>query len=114
MIGALIETGELAAAETACVAALARCQDVGDLDNQPILLASMADLDLRAGRIQDAAAHLREGLQAAVRTGDWFDVLAGLWYCGLLCSTTGATPKRSRCGPLKPSTSGTRDPRGHP
>ena len=89
MIGALIETGELAAAETACVAALARCQDVGDLDNQPILLASMADLDLRAGRIQDAAAHLREGLQAAVRTGDWFDVLAGLWYCGLLCSTTG-------------------------
>jgi DNA-binding CsgD family transcriptional regulator len=49
----------------------------------------MADLDLRAGRIQDAAAHLREGLQAAVRTGDWFDVLAGLWYCGLLCSMTG-------------------------
>jgi hypothetical protein len=74
MTGALIEAGELAAAETVCVAALARCQDVGDLDNQPILLASMADLDLRAGRIQDAAAHLREGLQAAVRTGDWFDL----------------------------------------
>ena len=34
------------------------------------LLARMALLDLQAGRIQDAAAHLREALQLALRTGD--------------------------------------------
>ena len=89
MTSALIEAGDLVAAGTVCAAALARCRDLGDLENQPILLASMADLALRAGRIQDAATHLREGLQIAVRTGDWFDVLTGLWFCGLLCTTTG-------------------------
>ena len=30
----------------------------------------MADLDVQAGRFQDAAAHLREGLQVVMRTGD--------------------------------------------
>ena len=29
----------------------------------------MADLDLRTGRIHEAAAHLREALQIATRTG---------------------------------------------
>lgn len=89
MTAALIEAGDLAAAGTVCAAALARCQDLGDLEDQPILLASMADLALRAGRIQDAAAHLRDGLQIAVRTGDWFDVPECLRLCGLLCASTG-------------------------
>ena len=31
----------------------------------------MAILDLQAGRIEDAAAHLREALQIAVRAGGW-------------------------------------------
>ena len=53
------------------------------------LLPRMADLDLRAGRTGDAAAHLREGLQLAVRTGSWFELLNGLCQCGHLCAATG-------------------------
>ena len=53
------------------------------------LLMLMADLDVQAGRFQDAAAHLREGLQIAMRAGDWWDVGNGLWHCAFLCSATG-------------------------
>ena len=70
MIGALIDAGDLAAAESACAAALARCRDTGDMTNLATLLMLMADLDVQAGRFQDAAAHLREGLQVAMRAGD--------------------------------------------
>lgn len=86
MIPALIEVGDLAAAERVSQAALARCRDLGDAEKLPDLLFLMADLDVRAGRLHDAAAHLREGLQLAMRTRAWFDVLNGLWYCGYLCT----------------------------
>ena len=66
----LIEAGDLAAAEPVCAAALARSRDAGDLWNQAGLLAMMVTLDLEAGRLQDAAAHLREALQLDTRTGD--------------------------------------------
>ena len=36
-----------------------------------------------------AAAHLREGLRLAVRTGTWFDLRFGLSQCGELCAATG-------------------------
>jgi DNA-binding CsgD family transcriptional regulator len=88
----LAGAGELAAAETVGAAALARARDAGDLWNQVGLLQRIVDLDLRAGRTGDAAAHLREGLLLAVRTGswfDWFDLLWGLSQCGSLCAATG-------------------------
>ena len=50
---------------------------------------SMADLDLRAGRIKDAAAHVREMLYITVRAGIWIGVFNGLWSCGLVCMATG-------------------------
>src|SRR6185312_9030134 len=82
MIAALIESGDLAAAGTAGAAALAQCRDTGDLLNLPYMLGVMADLDVRAGHFQDAAAHLRDGLQIAVRAGDLWDVAAnGLFFC---------------------------------
>ena len=65
LIGALIDAGDLATAESACAAALAGCRESDELLSVPYLLMLTADLDVRAGRIQDAAAHLREGLQAA-------------------------------------------------
>src|ERR1700759_399799 len=87
MIVALIESGDLAAAGTAGAAALAQCRGAGDLLNLPFMLAVMADLDMRAGHFQDAAAHLRDGLQNAVRAGDLWDVVAnGLFFCALLCT----------------------------
>jgi predicted ATPase/DNA-binding CsgD family transcriptional regulator len=90
MIMVLIDAGDLAAAESVCVAALARCRADGDLlYSLPLLLMLMSDLDVQGARFQDAAAHLREGLQAAMRAGAWLNVLGnGLWCCALLCTAT--------------------------
>ena len=85
----LAGAGELAEAERVGAAGLAAARDAGDLFNQAALLPRIVDLDLRAGRTGDAAAHLREGLHLAVRTGSWFDLLAGISQCGDLCAATG-------------------------
>ena len=86
---ALIQTGDLAGAQDVCAAALARSRDAGDVLKLAELVMLMADLDLQAGRIKDAAGQLREGLQAAVRAGNWLNVLNGLWRCGLVCMAAG-------------------------
>ena len=85
----LIAAGDLAAAGPLCAATLARARDAGDLYNQAGLLAMMATLDLEAGRLQDAAAHLREALQLDTRTGAWQGMYGELDWCGLLCAATG-------------------------
>ena len=51
-------------------------------------------LDVQAGRVQDAAAHLREGLQISLRTGGQYDLLnydllSCLDGCGYLCASAG-------------------------
>jgi DNA-binding CsgD family transcriptional regulator len=89
LTAALIEAGDLADAQGVGAAALAWCRDAGDVTRRPQLMMSMADLDLRAGRIKDAAAQVREMLYIAVRAGNWFDVLNGLRYCGLVCVAAG-------------------------
>jgi predicted ATPase/DNA-binding CsgD family transcriptional regulator/transcriptional regulator with XRE-family HTH domain len=89
LTGLLTEAGELAAAGRICAAGLARSRAAGDPWNQARLLVRMATLDLRAARIQDAAAHLQESLQIAARTGDGFELQNGLDYCGYLCAATG-------------------------
>ena len=85
----LAGAGDLAEAERVGAAGLARARDAGDLRNQALLLIRIVDLDLRAGRTGDAAAHLREALRLAVRTGNWFDLRIGLSQCGDLCAATG-------------------------
>jgi DNA-binding CsgD family transcriptional regulator/tetratricopeptide (TPR) repeat protein len=85
----LADAGDLAEAERVGAAGLASARDVGDLLNQTVLLPRIVDLDLRAGRTGDAAAHLREGLRLAVRTGYWFELQFGLFQCGELCAATG-------------------------
>ena len=89
LIPALIGAGDLAAAESACAAALAQCRDAGDMTKLAGLLSLMADLDVQAGRFQDAAAHLREGLHVVMRTGDLWEAGNGVWSCGWLCAATG-------------------------
>ena len=79
--------GDFAAAGRVCADGLAASRDAGDLVNQQSLLARMALLDLRAGRAEDAAAHLREALQLALRTGLWPAFY--LDCCGHLCAATG-------------------------
>jgi len=84
----LIEIGDFAAAKPVCAAALAACRDAGDLRNLPEALYRMARLDLRAGHTGDAAAHLREAIQLALRTGTW-NPDDHLDACGHLCAATG-------------------------
>jgi predicted ATPase/DNA-binding CsgD family transcriptional regulator len=85
----LIHAGDLAAAERVCAAALAGARDAGDLWSLGNLLEKMVVLDLGSGRYEDAAAHLREGLQTALRTGSRARVLDDLDCCGYLCFMTG-------------------------
>ena len=79
----LIEVGDLAAAERPCDAGLAGARDPG------VPLEKMVVLDLYAGRYEDAASHLREALQTALRTGVPGKVLEDLDCCGYLCALTG-------------------------
>jgi predicted ATPase/DNA-binding CsgD family transcriptional regulator/transcriptional regulator with XRE-family HTH domain len=89
LTGVLIEAGDLVAAEPVCAAALAQSRDAGDLWNLVGLLPMMVTLDLQAGRIQDAAAHLRESLQLIMSTGYSLELCNTLDRCGLLCAATG-------------------------
>jgi predicted ATPase/DNA-binding CsgD family transcriptional regulator len=89
LIDMLIAAGDLAAAEPVCAAALARSRDAGDMRNQAALLPMMVTLELEVGRIQDAAAHLRESLQLTARTGNWYSLYDELDRCGHLCVATG-------------------------
>jgi non-specific serine/threonine protein kinase len=85
----LAGAGDLAGAARVGAAGLARARDAGDLWNQAVLLPRLVELDLREGRTGDAAAHLREGLRLAVRTGNWLELRAGLSQCANLCAATG-------------------------
>ena len=85
----LTEAEDLAAAESACATGLALSRDVGDLRNLSLLLPRMAVLDLKAGQIQDAAAHLREALQISWRASAREELRDSLDRCGHLCAGTG-------------------------
>jgi DNA-binding CsgD family transcriptional regulator len=85
----LIMAGDLAAAERACVTGLARSREIGDLWNLGPLLAYKSVLDLRTGRVEEAAENLREQFQIALRPGFGAQLLLGLDCCGYLCAATG-------------------------
>jgi predicted ATPase/DNA-binding CsgD family transcriptional regulator len=85
----LIHAEEPDAAERVCSVALAGARDAGDLWSLGNLLEKMVVLDLNSGRFEAAAAHLREGLQTALRTGVRARVLDDLDCCGYLCAMTG-------------------------
>jgi DNA-binding CsgD family transcriptional regulator len=89
VVGALNETGDLAAAEDICAAGLARAREVGDLLNLTRLLTETVSLALRAGRADDAAVYLRELLLTAARTGAGTELFNGVGDCGFLCAATG-------------------------
>jgi DNA-binding CsgD family transcriptional regulator/tetratricopeptide (TPR) repeat protein len=85
----LIAAGEISAAERCGSEALAHCREAGDLQAQAALLTLLGHLDLDAGRLIDAAAHLQESLQVALRIGDQTEVLNCIDNCGHLCAVTG-------------------------
>ncbi len=89
LTSALIAVGDLAAADDVCAAGLARARDAGDLRNQWGMLPYMVLLDVHAGRLGDAAAHLREELHLAARTGGRLELISCLDSCGFFCAATG-------------------------
>jgi predicted ATPase/DNA-binding CsgD family transcriptional regulator len=89
VVGVLTEAGDLAAAEQTCSATLAQCREVGDQGNLCGALWHLTILGLRTGRIEEAAAHLRELLQIATQAGLRRLVHAALDCCGHLCAATG-------------------------
>ena len=84
----LAESGDTAAAEEACTAGLAWCRETGDLTILAHQLGNKVILDLHAHRAGDAAAHLREQLEIATRTGMRPMLIAGLDCCGHVCVAT--------------------------
>ena len=85
----LIQVDDPTAAERTCDAALASARDAGDLWSLGNLLEKKVVLDLGSGRYADAASHLREALQIAVRTGVRRKALEDLDCGGYLCAWTG-------------------------
>ncbi len=89
LAAALTGAGELAEAVQVCVAGLARSRHAGDLWGQACLLGHMAMLEVQAARVEDAAMHLREGLQIAMRTDNRAELISDLARCAHLCAATG-------------------------
>ncbi len=83
--GVLTAAGDFAGADQICSAGIAKSRQAGDLLNLAPLLTKMTMLDLAAGRIDDAAAHLREALEVNLQAGGRGDVLNDLSCCGFLC-----------------------------
>jgi predicted ATPase/class 3 adenylate cyclase/DNA-binding CsgD family transcriptional regulator len=84
----LVDVGDLAAAEDMCVTELDRAQQAGDLISQSFCLDVLAELDQRSGRIPEAAQHLREALEIAMRIGNRLRQIDCLNNCGNLCAAT--------------------------
>ena len=68
----------------------------------------------RRAASSDAAAHLREALQIAARTGGGLSCSTAWTAAGTCAPRPGAAPRPSRCGPLSPRSCGTRDSRNAP
>jgi predicted ATPase/class 3 adenylate cyclase/DNA-binding CsgD family transcriptional regulator len=84
----LVNVGDLAVAEDICVTELDRAKQAGDLISQSFCLDVLAELDQRSGRIPEAAQHLREALEIAIRIGNRLRQIDCLNNCGHLCAAT--------------------------
>jgi DNA-binding CsgD family transcriptional regulator len=88
LAAALMEAGEMAAAERSCADALARARDAGDLIDQAECLWLMAELYCRTGRGVESAAHLRESIGLSTKISDRLRLTDCLNTCGHLCAAT--------------------------
>jgi DNA-binding CsgD family transcriptional regulator len=82
----LMESGNIAAARRSAADSLAWAREAGDLSRQASGLAFMADLDLRAGDLEEAGKHLRAATEMSVRSGEQDRLLGCLDLCGYLCA----------------------------
>jgi DNA-binding CsgD family transcriptional regulator len=89
MFGALMEAGDLAAAERVGAATLASARAVGDLSTVVSLLTFLVILETQLGRPADAATYLREATNLMLRTDIRLEMMNVLFGCGELCAATG-------------------------
>jgi predicted ATPase/DNA-binding CsgD family transcriptional regulator len=82
------EIGEAAEARRCCEDALAMARQAGSLLQQGEALEVMAELDIPAGRLPEARAHLREAIELCTRTGYGVVLIDCLDSCGFLCAAT--------------------------
>jgi predicted ATPase/class 3 adenylate cyclase/DNA-binding CsgD family transcriptional regulator len=80
------ETGEATEAQRYCADALALARDAGALYDEGECLLTMALLDLRAGRLPQARAHLREIMELFAQTGANLLLINCLDLCVDLCT----------------------------
>jgi predicted ATPase/DNA-binding CsgD family transcriptional regulator len=85
---ALIEAGELAEAARQCARGLELARQAGDLGTQSDTLQHLARLDLQAGRLAAATAHVRDAIELGRLTGTPLLVDA-LERCGHVCVLAG-------------------------
>src|SRR5262249_17670827 len=82
------DLGEAAEAQRCCEDAMAMARQAGALLNQGGALLVMADLDIAAGRLPEAKAHLRGAIELCSRTGFRVALIDCLDSCGYLCAAT--------------------------
>jgi non-specific serine/threonine protein kinase len=82
---ALIEAGELEDAARQCARGLDLARQAGDLGTQSDTLQHLARLDLQAGRLAEATAHVRDAIELGRLTGTPLLVDA-LERCGHVCA----------------------------
>jgi len=90
---ALGEAGEDADAQRYCADALASARQAGAVYDQGDCLGTMAWLDVRAGRLAAAAAHLREALELYSQISASLLLANCLDTCGDLCAATRRWPE---------------------
>jgi non-specific serine/threonine protein kinase len=81
-----LEAGQVDLARTSCVEGLSRARQASDPAGQLLCCLTMARLDVRAGRLVRACAHLGEALEIGIRTGSRADLAGCLDCCGHLCA----------------------------
>jgi predicted ATPase/DNA-binding CsgD family transcriptional regulator/DNA-binding XRE family transcriptional regulator len=81
-----LEAGQIDPARAECAEGLSQARQAGDLAGQLLCSLTMARLDVRAGRLGDACAHLREALEIGVQTSSRADLAGCLDCCGHLCA----------------------------
>jgi DNA-binding CsgD family transcriptional regulator len=82
---ALIEAGELEEAARQCTRGLELARQAGDLGTQSDTLQHLARLDLQAGRLAEATAHVRDAIELGRLTGTPL-LINALERCGHVCA----------------------------
>ena len=81
-----MQAGQTALARRNCEEVLAQSRQAGDPFGQLLCCATMAWLDVRADRLPQACAYLREALELGVRISSRTDLVRCLDCCGHLCA----------------------------